>query len=367
MKKLIANLLLLLLLPALLLAESIETFYGVLDVHEPVLLELIESPAMQRLKRIHQYGVGYYTTHTEDYNRFDHSLGVFAILRKAGRPLDEQIAGLLHDVSHTVFSHVGDWIFKVDDKESDYQNSIHAEFLENSGIETILNRHGFEGRYLLPKREWFPALEGPLPGLCADRIDYNIQGAYHRGVITQSEAIMLFEGLEFSGFEWTVNSPELMERVGRFSLQMTQDCWGGPVNHVLSEWLADAIRVALEIGDLSMEAIHHGFDDEVWKLLIRNEDARIQENMHSILEGQHGIEIVRQEDADHVVYTKFRGINPLLRLDEGVVSLCQWSSDYSQFFEATREQCLRGWPVRVRPVALGELSAHVDECDQIRQ
>ena len=92
---------------------------------------------MQRLKSIHQYGVGYYTTHTEEYNRFDHSVGVFVVLKKKGAKLDEQIAGLLHDVSHTVFSHVGDWVFGKEYQEDDYQSTIHRLYLAVSGVETI--------------------------------------------------------------------------------------------------------------------------------------------------------------------------------------------------------------------------------------
>lgn len=44
-----------------LFAEKIETFYGEIDVEEPVLIELIQSPAFQRLKWVRQYGVSYYT------------------------------------------------------------------------------------------------------------------------------------------------------------------------------------------------------------------------------------------------------------------------------------------------------------------
>lgn len=96
---------------SILLSETVETFYGPVEVKEPVLLELIQSPAMQRLKHVNQYGVAFFTTHREEYTRYDHSLGVFAILRKNNASLEEQISGLLHDISHTVFSHTGDWIF----------------------------------------------------------------------------------------------------------------------------------------------------------------------------------------------------------------------------------------------------------------
>ena len=115
---------LVLLIPALCSAKTFETFFGNFDVEEPVLIELLESNAMQRLKKINQYGVATFTTHRENYSRYDHSLGVFAILRMNQAPIKEQVAGLIHDVSHTVFSHVGDWIFKKEYQDKDYQNFI---------------------------------------------------------------------------------------------------------------------------------------------------------------------------------------------------------------------------------------------------
>src|SRR5690554_3955482 len=80
----------------------LKTLYGDITITEPVLIELLQDPAMQRLKEIRQYGSNYYTIKKQDYNRFDHSVGVFALLRIYGASLHEPIAGLLHDVSHTV-------------------------------------------------------------------------------------------------------------------------------------------------------------------------------------------------------------------------------------------------------------------------
>lgn len=106
---------------------TLTTLYGDFTIAEPVLIELLQDPYMQRLKHIRQYGTNYYTIKKQDFNRFDHSVGVFVLLRKYGASLNEQIAGLLHDVSHTVFSHCGDYLFKVSQLDgSSYQDTIHV-------------------------------------------------------------------------------------------------------------------------------------------------------------------------------------------------------------------------------------------------
>lgn len=91
---------------------TFETIHGSLVVDDPLAIELIQSPAMQRLKNIFQYGVNEFITPSRyPYTRFDHCLCVYQLLKMHNASRKEQIAGLLHDVSHTVFSHVSDMLF----------------------------------------------------------------------------------------------------------------------------------------------------------------------------------------------------------------------------------------------------------------
>ncbi len=78
-------------------------------------------------------------------------------MRIKGASLDEQIAGLLHDVSHTVFSHVGDFVFNFESKKDAYQDSCHEWFLKKYGIEEILSKHGFTVDQVLHKSGKFLA------------------------------------------------------------------------------------------------------------------------------------------------------------------------------------------------------------------
>src|SRR3989344_7109547 len=82
----------------------LDKVYGQHDVADLVILELIASPAFQRLRGICQKGL------QGEYTRFDHSLGTMLLLRMLGATLEEQVAGLTHDVSHTAFSHLVDLI-----------------------------------------------------------------------------------------------------------------------------------------------------------------------------------------------------------------------------------------------------------------
>ena len=53
-----------------------------IHVQHPIILELINSREMQRLRRIKQTGASMYTFHTAEHSRFSHSLGVYEIARR---------------------------------------------------------------------------------------------------------------------------------------------------------------------------------------------------------------------------------------------------------------------------------------------
>ena len=99
--------------------------YGDYELEEPVLIELIESKPMQRLKKISQYGLPKVLPSSRIFQirAFNWSN---ALLRKLGAEIQEQTAGLIHDVSHTAFSHIADWAIGDPLKEG-YQDSIHEK------------------------------------------------------------------------------------------------------------------------------------------------------------------------------------------------------------------------------------------------
>lgn len=342
------KLILLVLLPFVLCSREIETFYGIIEVDEPVLLELIDSPPLQRLKLIHQYGVSYYTTHREEYNRFDHSIGVFTILRMKGASLEEQIAGLLHDVSHTAFSHVGDWIFGKENKEKDYQTQIHSHYLRQSGLEKILNKYQITSDEILPKEELFPRLENALPNLCADRIDYNIQGAYHQGFLTKEEALTLFKDLQFKDKCWVSSKIELVKKITKFSLFMTLNCWGSAENYVTSRWLADAILRGIEIKLLTYDDIHFGTDQEIWDLLLYSDDPTIYQKMGMIFNASLYFSLVDPLNAHLIVKSKFRGINPWIIVEGTSHRLTELDSEIKKEYLQIKQLMENGWAIRLQ-------------------
>lgn len=142
-------------------------------VLEHILIDLINSEEVQRLKDIHMIGPSYLLNPLWNETRFEHSVGVMLLVRKLGGSLEEQIAGLLHDVSHTVFSHVVDMVMKKPNE--DYHEEIKVPFIANSSIPKILKNYGFHYESILLDDTQWGILEQSSPLLCADRIDYTLR------------------------------------------------------------------------------------------------------------------------------------------------------------------------------------------------
>ena len=142
--------------------------YGDVTFTEPLFIDLYHADAVQRLTAIYQGGVTAFIKPQRATTRLEHCLGVAALLRLLGADPVEQAAGLLHDVPHTAFSHVVDFVFP--NHAHTYHEEHREDMLGGSEIPGICARHGLDWRYV-SDADNFTLLEQPPP-VSADRLDY---------------------------------------------------------------------------------------------------------------------------------------------------------------------------------------------------
>lgn len=182
-----------------------DCIYGEFDI-EQVLEVLINTDEVQRLKNIHQGGASYLVNPMWNVTRYDHSIGAMLLISKMGGSIEEQIAGLLHDISHTAFSHVVD--FALNNKEEDYHEKIYERIIEHSNIPNILKDFGYNYKNILYDEEKWTILEKSAPDLCSDRIDYTLRDMFSYGFISQEEVDIFLRNLRIVDGEIVINSIE---------------------------------------------------------------------------------------------------------------------------------------------------------------
>lgn len=328
----------------------LQTMYGDFTIHEPVLIDLLQDPAMQRLKKIRQYGTNYYTIKKQEYNRYDHSVGVFVLLRAFGASLNEQIAGLLHDVSHTVFSHGGDFFFNISQLGGNsYQDIIHEDFLNKTNIPSILAKHGITVKDILHKNDSFALMERDLPELCADRLEYNLHGAVVDGILNVDEVQLIVKNLTVDDGKWIFNDPELAKKIAKvpFFFMQEEHGWNNYKGFMSNHFIAQVLKRAVEIKLVTYEDIHYSTDDVVWNKLIQSDDKELQNLLNKALHIDQNIKCVTSDDYDLLVKNKFRGVDPYVKTEQGVIRLTELDADFNAEYCAVKQYMEAGWRIKM--------------------
>lgn len=163
-------------------------------VKDRVIWDLIAAPEFQRLRRIKQLGTTNLTFHGAEHSRFNHSLGVYEIVRRIinnfhDRPhwnKDERLlclcAALLHDLGHGPFSHSFEKVFKLD-----HEYFTRQIILGDTKINEILERaeKGFAQKVsdVIAKTYEDKLVVSLISSqIDADRMDYLQRDAYFTGV-----------------------------------------------------------------------------------------------------------------------------------------------------------------------------------------
>ena len=161
---------------------------------ELMIMELIDTIAFQRLRRIKQLGAASLLFHGAESSRFTHSIGVFCIARKIYKKLIERKASfsenkfvlygaaLLHDLGHGPLSHTSEAIF--DHNHEKWSQNLVENY---SPINLILKKYDNNlpeqiGRLFKSKQLFSEPLKTLISSeIDCDRLDYLLRDSYNTG------------------------------------------------------------------------------------------------------------------------------------------------------------------------------------------
>ena len=252
--------------------------YGDVAIDDPKVLELIACPTFQRLKGIRQAGPSAFAFPFKTVTRYEHSLGVYLLLQRLGAGVREQVAGLLHDISHTAFSHAVDFLYS--SEEQNHHEQLKHEFLERPDIVTALRPLGFVPADFFDDAI-YPLLERPLPWLCADRLDYFCRDGLACDVVTPAAVDRFLAHIAVA--DQTIVFTDVAvarEAVERFAV-MNRDWWASPTEAYIYNEFADALREGLRIGALNADDLLQD-DAYVMARLEASGSTRIAETLDQI-------------------------------------------------------------------------------------
>jgi uncharacterized protein len=302
-----------------------DRIHGDFEITDPLALALIATPAFDRLKRVCQFGIPDRYFFKNGYSRFVHSIGVYVFLKKFGAPEKECVAGLLHDVSHTAFSHLVDWVIEGNTKKEDYQDSVHLSVLKQPDIADALRKYGLTPEEMADYHS-FGLLEREIPDLCADRIDYSLRQMeendakrYLAKMISREGEIVFSDVATARGF------------AGDFLSLQVED-WAGYEACTRYEILSGVLKEALAAGDLVFDDLKTD-DDQVLGKIIATDKKDYLEAL-KLLE-KKDLSLLPKNEKPAI--RKFRYVDPKILFDDKLVRLTEIDPAFKSRLEEARK------------------------------
>lgn len=195
-----------------LVRDPVYNIYRFEDETDRLALQLVDTPAFQRLRRIKQLGFSDYVYPGASHTRFAHSIGVYATAKKLIKVIEKQsetplepghvqvalLAALLHDIGHGPFSHAFEAVHKdqprLKKKHEEWSASIITEDKHILGILGVELAKKIAKLLTSDAQDYYEAIVSS--SFDADRLDY-----------VRRDRIMSGTGTGAIDFEW------LMEHV----------------------------------------------------------------------------------------------------------------------------------------------------------
>ncbi len=245
--------------------------------------ELMETPQVQRLRRVKQLGTVPLVYPSANHSRFEHSLGVYELTERALDVLDVpeakgravRAAALLHDVGHTPYSHALESLLQ---RYTGHTHEDVSQLLENGHVAEILESHSVDPDRVAALISGKGTLGQLLAGeLDVDRMDYLPRDALHTGlpygridIERLLRALQIVDGNVVLA-EGNVQTAEslLMAR----SL-MNRTVYYHHVTRITKAMLQRATLRLLESGDKKATTVARMDDSELWVAIQEVEDAQ---------------------------------------------------------------------------------------------
>lgn len=268
------------------------------------------------MKNVQQAGANYLVNSNRNVTRYDHSVGVMLLLRCLNCSIEEQLSGLLHDISHTAFSHTIDML--VNNIDENYHEIVKNEVVDYFKLSSYFTKSEYDMKKIL-EPDHFPLLDQPQPNLCADRIDYTLRDLKTLGLISQTEIDKFLSSLIVNGNNLIVTDTNIAIWFCEKFHYLVKNIFMDPTENYYSYKFTQILNVAIEEKVINMKHLLLGNDRTVMKKLKESKNPKIENMLADFFDKQKVV--CDSENYEIVVKPKARTVDPLVLKDGKIVRL----------------------------------------------
>jgi uncharacterized protein len=302
------------------------------------LIPFFEAKTIQRLSWISQHcGTEYnnFFNYNSNISRLEHSLWVALIIWNFTKDKKQTLAWFFHDISHSVFSHVGDFIlWDAENQESSEQHT--TEIIKNDEIIIKELKKLWIEVNEVDDYEKYPIADNPGPQLAADRLEYTLGLAFELWNITVKEIKVIYKNIKIlTNEKWLselgFKNLEIAEKFWFLSLDNDEWCISSYESIVSMAYLSEILKKVLEKKLVIEKDLYTLTDHEIIKIIEKSKIKKIV-NMWKYYKNisSYRIDRIKPNTSDYFVSSncKRRYIDPLIETKNWNLRLSSFSKNF---------------------------------------
>jgi len=260
--------------------------YGSFEITEKIIIDLINSKAIQRLKKINQLGLPAKWHYGFQFSRYEHSLGVLYLSYFFNLDLNTKIAAILHDVAHTAFSHVIDYL--IENYDEDYHDKNLKSYLEkDKEIITLLIKNNIVVDQFYDMDNNFSFIKRADRLLNLDRLDYTLREYYY--MTNNSKKVSdIIDDLTIINNKFVFKNKKYAEELSKIFVDLSKNHWSGAKHKTAYLIFSKILKRALDTKLINLNDFYKT-DDYILDILLKSDDPTIKENIQKLESGSFEI------------------------------------------------------------------------------
>ncbi|MEF2175605.1 MAG: hypothetical protein V3575_03970 [Candidatus Absconditabacteria bacterium] len=296
----------------------------------------------QSLKRLTDISLMCGTNYTKFYkpkfviSRLDHSYGVALIIWNFTKDPKQTLAGLFHDISHTVFSHVGDFLLGDQINQESAEKYTTKIIREDKIILSELNNLNIKIDEIDDYTKYTIA-DNHGPKLSADRLEYTLSTPIGMGTTSLLEIEEIYNNIvilknEIGEDEMGFENFELGEKLGLLSIENDSVYFSSYESTISMSFASQILKYLLENNLIKSLDLYYLNEKELIDLILGSNDNYLI-GMWKYYTNMNKYKIYNNKNiSDYFCVSgknKKRYIDPLIKTQDGNLRLSKISREFS--------------------------------------
>ncbi|MDD3178017.1 MAG: HD domain-containing protein [Candidatus ainarchaeum sp.] len=273
--------------------KYVDKVYGEFEFNEDIILKILNCKSILRLKKIEQMGLPPKLHYNLGFSRFEHTLGVLCLCYKFNLSLEHKIAAIFHDLAHTAFSHVYDYLVK-NYEENFHDNNLKILLDNDKEIKSILKEYNIDIKQFYNIEDKFEIIKRKDRFLNFDRFDYTLREFFYLKK-DLNKINMFLENIFLKDDCIIFKTYGLAKKFKEIYIYFSQNHWGDANHKTRYSIFVDSLKKALDLNLITFDDFYKT-DDYILDILYSSNNKYILEKLKQLETGNFKLREIKAKN-----------------------------------------------------------------------